>query len=123
MIISIRIAHILRHPNNQSNHPIGDAFHASVSEKKKSHSFLSLNNNMGQETRRLSITQSKPKLLRPFNTAEVKILLLENVNITAIESFKKQGYQVKERKKKLTKIVYTFYFRLRRTVKLWWVMN
>ncbi|KAI9340123.1 hypothetical protein BD770DRAFT_399829 [Pilaira anomala] len=41
-----------------------------------------------------SFTQNKPKVLRPFNTSEVKILLLENVNTTAVEAFKKQGYQV-----------------------------
>jgi hypothetical protein len=34
-------------------------------------------------------------LLRPFNTSEVKILLLENINQTAVDAFKKQGYQVK----------------------------
>ncbi|CAO3657948.1 unnamed protein product [Rhizopus stolonifer] len=49
-----------------------------------------------QETRPRtgSFNQSKPKILRPFNTAEVKILLLENVNQTAVDAFKKQGYQV-----------------------------
>ena len=41
-----------------------------------------------------SFSQQKPKLLRPFNTAEVKILLLENINQTAVDAFKKQGYQV-----------------------------
>ncbi|KAJ2961398.1 hypothetical protein NQZ79_g3414 [Umbelopsis isabellina] len=44
--------------------------------------------------RRASLQQQKPKLLRPFNTSEVKILLLENINQTAIDAFKKQGYQV-----------------------------
>ncbi|OBZ90271.1 D-3-phosphoglycerate dehydrogenase 2 [Choanephora cucurbitarum] len=44
---------------------------------------------------------SKPKVLKPFNTAEVKILLLENVNATAIEAFKKQGYQVETHTKAL----------------------
>ncbi|CAM0135538.1 unnamed protein product [Umbelopsis sp. WA50703] len=44
--------------------------------------------------RRASFQQQKPKLLRPFNTSEVKILLLENINQTAIDAFKKQGYQV-----------------------------
>ncbi|CAO3599918.1 unnamed protein product [Absidia cylindrospora] len=47
-----------------------------------------------QRTRSSSVNQAKPKVLRPFNTAEVKILLLENVNETAIKSFQKQGYQV-----------------------------
>jgi D-3-phosphoglycerate dehydrogenase len=41
-----------------------------------------------------SFNQNKPKVLRPFNTAEIKILLLENINATAVDSFKKQGYQV-----------------------------
>ncbi|KAK4510050.1 uncharacterized protein ATC70_006219 [Mucor velutinosus] len=41
-----------------------------------------------------SFTQNKPKVLRPFKTSEVKILLLENVNATAVDAFKKQGYQV-----------------------------
>jgi D-3-phosphoglycerate dehydrogenase len=38
---------------------------------------------------------SKPaKPLKPFSTGDVKILLLENVNQTAIDIFSKQGYQV-----------------------------
>jgi len=41
-----------------------------------------------------SVSQQKPKVLRPFNTSEVKILLLENINQTAVDAFKKQGYQV-----------------------------
>ncbi|CEG72170.1 D-3-phosphoglycerate dehydrogenase 2 [Rhizopus azygosporus] len=48
----------------------------------------------GTRNRGSSFTQTKPKVLRPFNTAEVKVLLLENVNVTAVEAFKKQGYQV-----------------------------
>lgn len=51
-------------------------------------------NNNNTRTRSSSFTQVKPKLLRPFNTAEVKVLLLENVNETAVKAFKKQGYQV-----------------------------
>lgn len=34
------------------------------------------------------------KALKPFSTGDIKILLLENVNVTAIEIFKNQGYQV-----------------------------
>lgn len=34
------------------------------------------------------------KALKPFSTGDIKILLLENVNETAIEIFKNQGYQV-----------------------------
>ncbi|KHC60498.1 D-3-phosphoglycerate dehydrogenase 1 [Candida albicans P37039] len=38
---------------------------------------------------------SKPaKALKPFKTGDIKILLLENVNQTAINIFKNQGYQV-----------------------------
>ncbi|KAF7727636.1 D-3-phosphoglycerate dehydrogenase 2 [Apophysomyces ossiformis] len=51
--------------------------------------------------RRSSVTQPKPKVLRPFNTAEVKILLLENVNETAVKAFRKQGYQVETYSKAL----------------------
>ncbi|CAO3609686.1 unnamed protein product [Cunninghamella blakesleeana] len=50
--------------------------------------------NNNTRTRSSSFTQAKPKVLRPFNTAEVKVLLLENVNETAVKTFKKQGYQV-----------------------------
>lgn len=34
------------------------------------------------------------KALKPFSTGDIKILLLENVNITAINIFQTQGYQV-----------------------------
>ncbi|CDS09146.1 Putative D-3-phosphoglycerate dehydrogenase 2 [Lichtheimia ramosa] len=51
--------------------------------------------------RRSSFSQPKPKVLRPFNTSEVKILLLENVNETAVKAFKKQGYQVETYSKAL----------------------
>lgn len=34
------------------------------------------------------------KALKPFSTGDIKILLLENVNATAINIFKNQGYQV-----------------------------
>ncbi|CDH58955.1 d-3-phosphoglycerate dehydrogenase [Lichtheimia corymbifera JMRC:FSU:9682] len=51
--------------------------------------------------RRTSFSQPKPKVLRPFNTSEVKILLLENVNETAVKAFKKQGYQVETYSKAL----------------------
>ncbi|ORX49864.1 hypothetical protein DM01DRAFT_1409317 [Hesseltinella vesiculosa] len=47
-----------------------------------------------ERKRSASVTQNKAKVLRPFNTAEVKVLLLENVNATAIQAFKRQGYQV-----------------------------
>jgi D-3-phosphoglycerate dehydrogenase len=50
-----------------------------------------------EETKRVrsgSFSLPKAKVLRPFNTSEVKILLLENINETAIKAFTKQGYQV-----------------------------
>lgn len=38
---------------------------------------------------------TKPtKALKPFKTGDIKILLLENVNVTAMNIFKNQGYQV-----------------------------
>ncbi|CCF60719.1 hypothetical protein KAFR_0L01110 [Kazachstania africana CBS 2517] len=43
--------------------------------------------------RRLSVSKQQ-KVLKPFSTGDMKILLLENVNQTAIEIFKGQGYQV-----------------------------
>ncbi|KAF9137689.1 hypothetical protein BGX30_009990 [Mortierella sp. GBA39] len=36
----------------------------------------------------------KAKVLKPFNTANIKILLLENVNETAVAALRDQGYQV-----------------------------
>lgn len=41
------------------------------------------------------------KALKPFSTGDIKILLLENVNQTAIEIFNKQGYQVEFHKSSL----------------------
>ncbi|KAI9365241.1 hypothetical protein BD770DRAFT_378101 [Pilaira anomala] len=54
-----------------------------------------------KRTRSGSFCQPKIKVLRPFNTSEVKILLLENVNETAVKAFKKQGYQVETYNKAL----------------------
>ncbi|KAL1921242.1 uncharacterized protein VTP21DRAFT_10958 [Calcarisporiella thermophila] len=51
--------------------------------------------------RRGSFGQSRPKELKPFNTAEIKILLLENVNQTAVDMLKKAGYQVEHHLKAL----------------------
>lgn len=39
-------------------------------------------------------SQKPTKTLKPFSTGDIKILLLENVNSTAIGIFKNQGYQV-----------------------------
>lgn len=45
--------------------------------------------------RRMSYTGGREKkALKPFSTGDIKILLLENVNTTAIEIFHSQGYQV-----------------------------
>jgi len=37
---------------------------------------------------------TRVKVLKPFNTANIKILLLENVNETAVNAMRAQGYQV-----------------------------
>ncbi|KAF3283906.1 D-3-phosphoglycerate dehydrogenase 2, variant 2 [Orbilia oligospora] len=42
-----------------------------------------------------------PRQLKPFNTEDIKILLLENVNQTALDIFSKQGYQVEFHKSSL----------------------
>ncbi|CCE64927.1 hypothetical protein TPHA_0J01050 [Tetrapisispora phaffii CBS 4417] len=44
--------------------------------------------------KRLENFNSNQKALKPFSTGDIKILLLENVNQTAIDIFKNQGYQV-----------------------------
>ncbi|KAH3667993.1 hypothetical protein OGAPHI_001747 [Ogataea philodendri] len=51
-------------------------------------------------TRSLSISKST-KTLKPFSTGDIKILLLENVNQTAIDIFNAQGYQVEFHKTSL----------------------
>jgi hypothetical protein len=42
-----------------------------------------------------------PKQLKPFREQDIKILLLENVNVTGIEILKEQGYQVEAIKSSL----------------------
>lgn len=42
---------------------------------------------------RLSVSKQQ-KALKPFSTGDMRILLLENVNQTAVDIFKDQGYQV-----------------------------
>ena len=42
-----------------------------------------------------------PKHLKPFNTQDIKILLLENVNTSGQEILKGQGYQVEALKTSL----------------------
>lgn len=41
-----------------------------------------------------TLAHKTSKALKPFSTGDIKILLLENVNSTAIDIFKNQGYQV-----------------------------
>lgn len=49
-----------------------------------------------------ALSTAKPtKALKPFSTGDIKILLLENVNETAIEIFNRQGYQVEFHKSSL----------------------
>jgi len=36
------------------------------------------------------------KALKPFNAGEIKVLLLENINQSAVDILTKQGYQVRE---------------------------
>ncbi|KAI7821889.1 hypothetical protein BC939DRAFT_487224 [Gamsiella multidivaricata] len=48
---------------------------------------------------------NKAKILKPFNTANIKILLLENVNETAVSALREQGYQVETHAKALSEDV------------------
>ncbi|KAF9918315.1 hypothetical protein BX616_009421 [Lobosporangium transversale] len=48
---------------------------------------------------------NKVKLLKPFNTANIKILLLENINETAVTGLRNQGYQVETYAKALSEDV------------------
>ena len=41
------------------------------------------------------------KQLKPFNTEDIKILLLENVNQTGVDLLKDQGYQITSQKSSL----------------------
>ncbi|KAG0332044.1 D-3-phosphoglycerate dehydrogenase 2 [Podila humilis] len=50
-------------------------------------------------------SSSKAKHLKPFNTANIKILLLENVNETAVSALRAQGYQVETHAKALAEDV------------------
>lgn len=45
--------------------------------------------------------RSAPKALKPFNTQDIKILLLENVNETGQSILRGQGYQVEALKTSL----------------------
>ncbi|KAF9111847.1 hypothetical protein BGW39_004223, partial [Mortierella sp. 14UC] len=48
---------------------------------------------------------TRAKILKPFNTANIKILLLENVNETAVRALQDQGYQVETHAKALAEDV------------------
>ncbi|KAF3938672.1 hypothetical protein ABW19_dt0206416 [Dactylella cylindrospora] len=52
---------------------------------------------LGRNTR----STRAPRQLKPFNTEDIKILLLENVNQTALDILGKQGYQVEFHKSSL----------------------
>ncbi|GMF99530.1 hypothetical protein B5S30_g4525 [[Candida] boidinii] len=56
---------------------------------------------MGSYRPRSYSTAKPTKALRPFSTGDIKILLLENVNQTAINIFNQQGYQVEFHKTSL----------------------
>lgn len=66
---------------------INDNNSSAVSTSPTQQSYLT------QYPRRLSVLKPT-KTLKPFSTGDIKILLLENVNQTAINIFHTQGYQV-----------------------------
>ena len=51
--------------------------------------------------RRVTTMGAAPKQLKPFREEDIKILLLENVNVTGIDVLKGQGYQVETMKSSL----------------------
>lgn len=58
-------------------------------------SFLSSPTSGSFGKRRMSYTGTREKkALKPFKTGDIRILLLENVNVTAVDIFNQQGYQV-----------------------------
>ncbi|EEB07229.1 D-3 phosphoglycerate dehydrogenase [Schizosaccharomyces japonicus yFS275] len=52
-------------------------------------------------TRARSHSRPPPRSLKPFATEDIKILLLENVNQSALDNLREQGYQVEFHKKSL----------------------
>src|SRR4051794_14501016 len=50
---------------------------------------------------RLSHALQLAKQLKPFDTKDIKVLLLENVNESGVEILKEQGYQVEALKSSL----------------------
>lgn len=76
--------------------PIRDAAHRgsashnlSVSPTSTFHSTASLAHSLGS-----AIHEETGKHLKPFETTDIKILLLENVNQSGRDILKEQGYQV-----------------------------
>ncbi|KMQ82128.1 d-3-phosphoglycerate dehydrogenase 1, partial [Lasius niger] len=76
-------------------------------QKCVSHSWGQNNNSLNLSTSPTATFQSPPsswggalaqrsvlKQLKPFNTQDIKILLLENVNQTGQDTLREQGYQV-----------------------------
>lgn len=55
---------------------------------------VSTSPNQSYLSQHIPSSQKQTKTLKPFSTGDIKILLLENVNQTAIDIFKGQGYQV-----------------------------
>ncbi|CAH1760280.1 13477_t:CDS:2 [Entrophospora sp. SA101] len=53
-------------------------------------------------TRSSSFTHTHPKALKPFDSGEIKILLLENISKTAVGILTKEGYQVESHSKALS---------------------
>ncbi|KAG9306810.1 hypothetical protein G9A89_005711 [Geosiphon pyriformis] len=50
----------------------------------------------------LSFNQIQPRVLRPFDAGEIRILLVENVNQSSVELLSKEGYQVEHISKALS---------------------
>ncbi|KEY67363.1 hypothetical protein S7711_07574 [Stachybotrys chartarum IBT 7711] len=86
------------------------ARHLSPAQREVSYSFGQNSNLSGSPAAAFSppsslggalATRSAPKQLKPFNTQDIRILLLENVNQTGQDILRKQGYQVEALKTSL----------------------
>ncbi|KFA60938.1 hypothetical protein S40285_05793 [Stachybotrys chlorohalonatus IBT 40285] len=84
--------------------------HLSPAQREVSYSFGQNSNLSGSPAAAFSppsslggalATRSAPKQLKPFNTQDIRILLLENVNQTGQDILRKQGYQVEALKTSL----------------------
>lgn len=60
----------------------------------ESHNAVSTSPTQSYLSQYAALNQKPTKALKPFSTGDIKILLLENVNTTAISIFQNQGYQV-----------------------------